>query len=212
MAAYDLEEQEKIDELKDWWKKNGTTVIAAIIAGALAFGAVKGWRAYQQSRSEGAAALYENVDKAAKANDAKKTKEAADTLMAQFPGTAYAARAALVSAKTSFEAKDADAARTQLQWVVDKSSEAGFKHLARLRLAGVLLDQKKYDEALKLLDDIKDEGFNARAQDLRGDIFAAQAKLPEARAAYRAALAKEEVRSASRDIIQMKLDAIGDDK
>lgn len=212
MAAYDLEEQEKLDAIKDWWKENGKIVIASILAGLLAFGAVKGWRAYQRNLGESAAVLFDNVEKAGKENDAKKVAVAADALKTQYPASAYAARAALVAAKASFDAKDADAATTQLKWVAEKSSDAAFRNLARLRLAGVLLDQKKYDDALKLLDEIKDEASVARVQDLRGDILAAQAKLPEARAAYRAALAKEDARSPTRQITQMKLDVIGDDK
>lgn len=212
MAAYDLQEQEQIDAIKDWWKENGKTVIASVIAAALAFGAVKAWQANTRSKSETAAQLFENVDKAVKDKDAKKITEAAEALKTQFPASAYTARAALVAAKAGFDAKELDAARTQLQWVVDKSPEAGFKNLARLRLAGVLLDQKKYDDALKTLDELKDEAFAARAQDLRGDIFVAQAKLPEARGAYRAALAKEVAGSATKPMTQIKLDAIGDDK
>lgn len=212
MAAYDLEEQEKLDAMKDWWKENGKVVIASILAGLLAFGAVKGWRAYKQNLGESAAVLFESVEKAGKENDTKNLAVAADALKAQYPASAYAARAALVSAKASFDAKDTDTATTQLKWVAEKSSDAAFRNLARLRLAGVLLDQKKYDDALKLLDEIKDEAQISRVQDLRGDIYAAQAKLPEARAAYKAALAKEEVRSPTKQITQMKLDVIGDDK
>nr|WP_254045866.1 tetratricopeptide repeat protein [Paenalcaligenes hominis] len=42
--AYDLEEQEKIDALKDWWDKNGTRVV--IIAFLIA-ASILGWRGYQ---------------------------------------------------------------------------------------------------------------------------------------------------------------------
>ncbi len=212
MAAYDLEEQEKLDAMKDWWKENGKIVILSVLAGLLAFGAVKGWRAYKQNLGESAAVLFDSVEKAGKENDAKKLVVAADALKTQYPASAYAARAALVAAKASFEAEDADTATTQLKWVAEKSADNAFRNLARLRLAGVLLDQKKYDEALKLLDEIKDEAQIARVQDLRGDLFAAQGKLPEARAAYKGALAKEDIRSSTKQITQMKLDVIGDDK
>jgi predicted negative regulator of RcsB-dependent stress response len=212
MAAYDLEEQEKLDALKDWWRENRSVVLLSLLAGLLAFGAVKGWRAYKQNVGESAAVLYDSVETAGKEKDVKKIASAADVLKVQYPASAYAARAALVAAKASFEAKDSDTATTQLKWVAEKAADKAFRNLARLRLAGVLLDQKKYDEALKMLDEVKDETQLARVQDLRGDIFAAQAKLPEARAAYKAALAKEEARSPTKQITQMKLDVIGDDK
>ena len=118
------------------------------------------------------------------------------------------------------DAGDAKTARVQLQWVVDKGKDE-LRELARLRLATLLLDEKAYDEALKLLDGKVDPAFEARFADSRGDIFAAQGKKPEAATAYKSALDKlaESKKNAQgwqaqssavfHEIVQMKLDSLG---
>jgi predicted negative regulator of RcsB-dependent stress response len=52
--------------------------------------------------------------------------------------------------------------------------------------------------------------FETLFEDLRGDILAAQGKSADARAAYRTALAKARGdAAATRELIQLKLDALG---
>ena len=86
------------------------------------------------------------------------------------------------------------------------------RDVARLRLAGVLLDEKNPEEALKLLDTKHAPAFDGMYADLKGDILAVQGKRAEARAAYQAALDKSEANSNYRQLIQVKLDAVGEAK
>ena len=86
------------------------------------------------------------------------------------------------------------------------------RDIARLRLAGVLLDEKNFAEALKLLDMKHVAAFDGLYADLRGDILTAQNKRAEARAAYQIALEKSDERSSYRQLVQIKLDAVGDVK
>ena len=100
-------------------------------------------------------------------------------------------------------------AKTQLQWVIDHAEEAGLKDAARLRLAAILLDEKNHDGALKLLEAVHPESFDGLYADLRGDVLSAQGKTDEARSAYKLAYEKTDDKSAYRNVIQMKLDALG---
>ena len=84
------------------------------------------------------------------------------------------------------------------------------RDLARLRLAGVLLDEKKPGDALKLIESPPVESLTARYADLRGDILLSQGKPGEARSAYQVALDRSEAGSSYRNVIQVKLDALGD--
>jgi predicted negative regulator of RcsB-dependent stress response len=95
-----------------------------------------------------------------------------------------------------------------LQWVVEKGP-AVHSTLAKVRLASVLLEENKHDEALKLLDQVKDDGFASMAADLRGDILASQGRRDEARAAYQNAVEKASDRSPLKALSQAKLDAAG---
>ena len=123
----------------------------------------------------------------------------------------YAPLGAFISAKIHFGAGDLKTARAQLAWAAENARDPGVQALARLRLANVLLDEKDYDEALKVLAVKPEPTFEALFEDLRGDVLAAQAKGAEARAAYTAALGKlKPGDDTARDLIQLKLDGLGD--
>jgi predicted negative regulator of RcsB-dependent stress response len=207
-GPYDFEEQERLAELKGWWEDNRWYVIGAIVAAILAFAAYQGWKAWNQRKADDAAAMYRPVAEAAKSNDPKKIAEVAKPVIDKHPGSFYASEAALLLAKTAFDANNLPEAQKQLEWVLSKGVEE-HRGVARQRLAAVLLEQKKYDEALKVLDATKDPAFTALAADMRGDIMLTQGRLDEARAAYKLAVDKAEPRNPVKQIAQTKLDALG---
>lgn len=212
MATYDLEEQEKIDELKSWWESYGTVaivVVATFIAGIVG---TQAWNHYQKQQIEQAAELYVSLQRVEESGDPKKISDAAHLLMEGFSASGYASRAALISARASFDAGDMQNARSRLQWVLDHANEDELKDLVQLRLAGLLLDEKKYDEALKLIESKHSESFNGLYADRKGDILTASGKITEARVAYQMAIDRISVKSAYNNIIQMKLDALAEAK
>lgn len=206
---YDLEEQEQIDALKGWWRQNGRLVIAAVVAAALAAAAVTGWRTFQANKAMEAAQLYASLEEAVRASDTAKTKELSAALMEKYAGTAFGPMAALLSAKSSFEQGDLKSAAAQLEWALEHAKDEETAAVARLRLAAVRLDEKQYDEALRLLDAKHPPAFDGLYLDLRGDVMLAQGKTAEARAAYRDALAKLAEQGNYRLVVQAKLDALG---
>ena len=212
MAAYDLEEQERIDALKDWWTKWGMWIYAAIGAFLVGVLAVQGWRYYQKSQGEQAEVLFKSVQKTAQesaaSKDTKKLSDAASAIAEKFPSAFYSSEAQLMAAKAAFSANDYTTAKKHLQWVVDKGP-AVHANIARVRLASVLAEEKKFDDALKILDQVKDDAFLSMAADLRGDIFASQSRRDEARAAYQIAVDKAGDRSPMKALSQAKLDAAG---
>lgn len=207
--AYDLEEQEQLDVLKDWWKRNGNTVLLAVGVFAAVVAGMQGWRHYQKNQQQQAAMVYEAVQTGAQTRDIKRIRDAAGQLIEKYPGTPYAARAALLVAGANLESGDAKSAKAQLQWVTEHAKEEGARDIARLRLAGILLDEKNYAEALKQLEAPHAKAFAGLFADLKGDVLAAQGKTAEARAAYQAALEKMDEKSAYRQVVQMKLDGLG---
>jgi predicted negative regulator of RcsB-dependent stress response len=209
MATYDLDEQERLDELKAWWKRWGNLLMFGLAA-VLAVAA--GWRYWQNhvvTQSLEAAAVYEQLTQSLSANDTKAARDAGGLLIEQYKGTAYAPRAALLLAKLNVGARDLKSAQTQLEWAVANSKEPAVKDLARLRLAAVQFDQQQNDAALKTLSATHSDAFAFRFHDLKGDVLLAQGKPAEARAAYQAAFSKMTEDNPYRNIVELKLDALG---
>ena len=210
MAHYDLEEQEQIATLKTWWSMYGNLVTGVITLFCVVVIGWQGWNWYQRSQSGQAAGIYAVLEQAVAAGDAQKVKGAAGELAEKFGSTTYASLGALLAAKQSFSAGDLKTAKAQLSWAAENGKDE-MKDIARLRLVAVQLDEQAYDEALKQLEAAHAPAFDARFQELKGDVFAAQGKKAEARAAYKAALDKASGKpGAGRELLQQKLDGLGE--
>lgn len=207
--ALDLEEQEQVDALKAWWKANGSKVIAGVVVFVVGVAGFRIWTGYQHKQTSEAGAVFQKLAQEFAGGDTKKIRTVAGELIDKYPRTVYAVDAALLAAKVNFESGDLKSAKAQLQWVIDHARDTQSQDLARLRLAGVLLDEKAYDESLKLLNAKHDVAFDVLYSDLKGDVLAVQGKAGEARAAYQAALDKTPKDNAARALIEMKLDALG---
>ncbi len=212
MAIYDLEEQEKIDGLKTWWEAYGTLMIVVVATFIASIAGMQAWNYYQRQQVEQAAELYASLRQVEASGDSQKISDAAGLLMQGFPGSGYASRAALISAHASFEAGDIQSAKSRLQWTLDNTREDELKDLVRLRLVGILLDERKYDDALRLLETKHGESFDGLYADLKGDVLTAAGKVAEARAAYQRALDKLGKKGTYYNIVQMKLDALAEAK
>ncbi len=206
--ALDAEQEEQLSAFKAWVETYGNWIVAAsLIAVAVAAG-TWGWRWYVQRDAAAAGALYEQVGEAMGAKDSAKARDLTAALLQQHPSSAYAAFAALAQARASLDAGDATAAKAQLHWVIDKSSSKELVTLARVRLAGILLDEKAFDEGLAVLQPDAPSALAAEVSDRRGDILLAQGKTGEARSAYAKALEQASAQNPLRSLIQSKFDAL----
>ena len=209
MAALDMHEQEQIDALKAWWKENGTKLIMLVLLAALAAGGVFGWKFWQGKRDAEASAQFAKVVTAMGNNDLSAIDAATAPLLKKYSGTIYAARAQLLAARASIADSKPEEAIERLRWVIGNGKDAGLRNAARLQLGALMLDQKKYDEALKLLDAPHPDAYNALYADLRGDIYVAQGKRQEALAAYQQAIRSAVSSSAFVSLVRLKLNALG---
>jgi len=206
----DLEEQEQLAELKAWWKQYGNLVLLTIVAASLAVAGWGGWRWYERNQAAQASALYETLTKAARAGDAKALRDAGGALTEAYTRTLYASMGALVAARFHADRGELKSAKAQLQWVVERSPSEEYREIARLRLGQVLLDEKAYDEALKLIEPKPLDAYAAQFAALRGDLLLAKNQRAEAKEAYRLALEKAGNQGgAFRDSVQLRLDALG---
>jgi predicted negative regulator of RcsB-dependent stress response len=205
----DLEEQEQLDQLKSFWKQYGNLITWLLIAALAAYAALNGWKWWQGKQAVTAAAMYEELDRAAAAGDAAKVARVFSDMKERVAGTAYAEQAGLAAARLHHEKGEADAARAALEWVAEHAVEDEYKTVARLRLAGLLLDQKKHDEALEVLDAATAQPFEALVADRRGDVLIAQGKPDDAKAAYLKAWQGMDAGNEYRRVVEAKLVALG---
>lgn len=206
--AYDLEEQEDLDVLKDWWKRHGRTTLLVAGAVLVAFSGFRGWQYYQHTQAVEASTRYEALSQI-DGKDIKSIRSISGQLMEKYAGTVYAARAAMLAAKANYEANDAKSAKAQLQWAMEHAKEDQIRSVAQLQLAAIQLDEKQYDVALKTLADKHDAAFDGLFADLKGDILMAQGKQVDAKVAYKEALGKLDDKGHYYQITEHKLEALG---
>ena len=205
----DLEEQEQLDELKHFWKQYGDLITWALIA---VFGAVAAWSGYQywqRNQAAQAAVMYDEVERAALSGEMSRLDRTLADMKERFGGTAFSQQAGLLAAKTYYDKGNVDAAKSALSWVAGKTSDEGYQAIAKLRLAGVLLETKAFDEALQLLSGTFPKDFVALAADRRGDILLAQGKKNEAGAEYEKAYKGMDERTEYRRLVEVKLNSLG---
>lgn len=207
----DLEEQEQLDELKHFWKQYGNLITWSLIAVLSAFAGWNGYQYWQRSQAAQAAVMYEEVERALQSGDLTRVDRSLADMKDRFGRTAYAQQAGLLAARAHYDKGNVDASRAALNWVAEKSSDEGYQAIAKLRLAGLLLDKKAYDEALQQVSGNFPKDFAALAADRRGDILAAQGKKSEAAAQYEKAYKGLEERVEYRRLVEVKLNALGVD-
>lgn len=207
--ALDLEEQEKLDELKAWWKQNAKWVITGLTVFLLAVAGWRGWQTWTHKQAVEASQLFDRALQAAMMNDAKAVREITGQIMENYSRTAYAAPAAWLAGQINYDSGDLKSATAQYAYALDKARDAGVKQLARLRLASIRLENKDLDGALALLQQPHDEAYAGLYANLKGDVLVELGKTEEARAAYQEALNKLGDKSALTSLVEIKLDALG---
>ena len=133
--AYDLEEQEQIDEFKAWWKRYGTLLTNVIIALLVAYSAVQAWKYYQTKQSIEASSLYQALTQVNIA-DVKAIKMQSAKLIENYKNTPYAGRAALLAAKANYAANDRKSTKAQLEWAAKNAKESAVQAMASLQFIG----------------------------------------------------------------------------
>lgn len=207
----DLEEQEQLAEFKHFWRQYGNLITWGLI---VVFGTLAAWNGYQfwQARqSSQASVMYDEVDRAVLSGDSARIERSLADMQGKFGRTVYAEQAGLLAAKAFYEKGNIDASKAALSWVTDKGSDEGYQSVAKLRLAGILLETKAYDEALKALSGTFLKDFAPLASDRRGDVLLLQGKKSEARAEYEKAYKGLDERTDYRRLVEVKLNALGVD-
>lgn len=206
MVAHTTEE-EQIESLKKWWNENGTSVVVGLVVG---FGALIGgnyWMQYNETQSQNASLEFSQLQ-----DDMQQSLDASvmtrgDHIINNFSDTPYAVLSAFAIAKLKVDEGDLLSARARLQWVLDNSKQTEFLHMARIRMAAVMLAEGNADGALSLINTVEAGEYLPLYEELKGDIYAAKSQKGQARSAYERALKAND--KGDNSMLQMKLDDLG---
>jgi len=184
MDEFESEDQQ-IEAIKKWWKENGASLLLGLGIGVAA---LLGWReylAYQTEHSAEASDLFQAVQTQVATDRLDDTHmNKADLIRNEYSDTPYGALVSLVQAKHEYENGNAESAQSHLRWAIDNATEIDIQHVASLRLARVLIAEKKYDEAEVILLSDHPAGFNVGYEELKGDLYVAKGEIAQARVAY----------------------------
>jgi predicted negative regulator of RcsB-dependent stress response len=205
----DLEEQQQLDALKAFWAQWGNFITWLLIAVFGTITAYNGYKFWQQRVAAQAAGMYDEVQRAVGQGDPAKIERAIEDMKKAYGSATVTHQAALLAASSFSQKGDSAKAKAQLTWIVDNAKDEGHVAVARLRLAGLLLDAKAYDEANKLLAATYPESFKGLAADRRGDALLLQGKPQEAQKEFLAAYAAVGEDVEYRRLIEVKLNALG---
>lgn len=184
MEDYETEEQQ-LEAIKKWWNENGTSILVGLGIGVAV---LTGWNYYAEHKhqhSVEASDLYASIITQIASNKFDENDVAmSNKLTTEYTDTPYASLSSLAQAKYRFEKGELDDAVSHLEWVIENGLEEETQHIARLRLARILLDQDKYSEAEAVLSAEHSPAFDARFEELKGDMFVAVGDIEQARVAY----------------------------
>jgi predicted negative regulator of RcsB-dependent stress response len=205
----DLQEQEQLDALKAFWKQYGDLITWTLVVVLGAFAAWNGWQYWQRNQATKAAAMFEQLDRAASAGDAQLAGRVFEDLRERYPRTAYAEQGGLTAAKVQIAKGKLDAAKASLSWVAQHAVEDEMRTVALLRLASLQADAHQYQDVLKTLASATAPTFAALVADRRGDALLALGRADEARSAYQEAYRALDARVGYRRLVEAKLAALG---
>jgi len=206
--ALDLEEQEQVDALKVLWERFGSYITWGVIAFFVLYAIFQGWGYFQTKQSFGASELYQSIV----VLDEKNTKDIlqkSQKLMDDYSGTPYAGRAAILFAKASYLEGNKDKSKEKLAWAASHAKESATESIALIQLGQILVEEKKYEDALKKVNEVDNEGYLGLSNDLKGDILNAMGKKEEAKKAYQEALKRFGPKDPYAKFTQEKLESLG---
>jgi len=205
-VSYQTEEQQ-IEQLKDWWKENGTPLLIGAALGLAGFFGWEFWDEQQATYQSSASDQYNALNKQIEAKDLEQQSQLANAIKKDFSDTAYAALSAFHLAKLAVNKGDFEAATSELNWVISKNIADDMSGIAKIRLARINISLNQAQQAIELLDFEVDSGFYELASLVKGDAYMALGKSAEALEAYQTAVAKGQT-SASHPSLKLAIEEL----
>lgn len=208
VEIYDAHEQGEI--VKKWLQQNGSAIVMGLV---LAFGGLFGfkqWQTWQQTKGQQSYAEFEVMNNHLTEGQLDTAMDNYQILQDDHAKSPYASMAALQMARARVESKQPDLAINLLRQVMESGRPEGLKVVARERLARLLLDQGKAEEALSVINgETRLDGYESRYAETRGDILVGLGRKEEAVAAYQQALDTLDEGLGDRAFLVLKMESLG---
>ena len=192
----ELTAQEQLEVMKRWAKQYAPPIALALVLVGGGYYGSQWWQASQEKKSHAASDLYgefirttELLVPGSQISDQRvdEARLLSDTLREDYDGTLYGSFASSHLARFSALTGDLDAALSDLQNAIESSDDEGVNHILRTRIARVLQEQGKLDEALQELQD-PDPAFEGLFARQRGSIYQQMGENQTAIEQYRIAM------------------------
>lgn len=203
----DLEQEEQLDAIKGFWAENKRWIVPLItiaLIGAAGFNGFNWWKERQAVKATEALVALED---ALKEQSLDKAKVAYKVLADDYASTTQASLGGLQMAKILVFSGDLPAARDALSNVAKNGADE-FAWVAKIRMAGVMLDENNAKGALDVLSGTPDKDMAPLVNDRKGDVHAALGNLEEARAAWKLAADALTAGSPTRELVLRKLQSV----
>ena len=203
MSVY-MTETEQLDAIKKWWKRysNIITIILSVVL--LAISGYKYWNWHQEKINQQASNSYEHLMLAFSNQDNRGVRSYANQLVTDYGQTVYADAARLTLAKLYVLREKYPKAQKELEYVATHSKMVTLQQVAKIRLARLLVASKSYDKALDELNKVDSSTYLPVVSELRGDIYAATGKYPQAIVSYREAISAVQKNGMGNLFLEMK--------
>ena len=214
MSDY-ISDEEQIERIQKWFKQYGKSVFTGILMALIAF---FGWQLWQNRQAKANVETMNQYQRILEDSSKATADKAAQSrfisnvqaLVQAHPDSVFALNALLLQAKiTADQGEWAGAEKALTQAVTIKAKDQGLTTIAWLRLARVQVAQNKLDVALASLKNVTDPAFSASANELRGDILVQKNDVAGAKAAYQSAWDLLVKRQQSRQLLKVKMNALG---
>jgi len=167
--ALDIKEDKDLNEkFSELFKSNKKNIFLFSLIFIVIYFAISFYISQGEKKQLIASDLYQKVQLAKELDD---IDALTSELKNNFPETVYASRSSIFLGNIYFKNKDYSNAGECYKWASKNTSESSISSLANYQYGIMLYVEKKYELAISVVKDIKNDGFIGLKNNLLGDIY-----------------------------------------
>jgi predicted negative regulator of RcsB-dependent stress response len=201
-------EDEQVEAIKKWWNENGKSAVFGVVLG---LGAIFGWRTWQAhiiAQAESASEIYQSALISAGQDNRDQARGQAMDVITNYSDTGYVVMARMVLAYIETLDSNYDEAEEQLRLALDVAENETIKQEINLRLARVYITNNKLSQAMSVLETTPPESFSSQYHELKGDVYAQQGDIENAKQSYQQAIEDAQSTAFDTSLLNLKINSL----